>query len=78
MRAGYRVIAFVHDEFVIELDKLDDCTARAVDIDRICCEAMQQLVGDIPVTAEYALAERWYKQAEPVFDEGRLQVWRPT
>ena len=78
LKAGYQVIAFVHDEFVIELDKLDDCTARAVDIDRICCEAMQQLVGDIPVTAEYALAERWYKQAEPVFDGGRLQVWRPT
>ena len=79
LKAGYQVIAFVHDEFVIELDELDDCTAKAADIDRICCQAMEQLVGDIPVATEYALAERWYKQAEVVFDgEGRLQVWRPT
>jgi len=78
LKAGYQVVAFVHDEFVIELSKLDDCTAQAQRIERICCQAMQQLVGDIPVTAEYALAERWYKQAEAFYDEaGQLQVWQP-
>jgi hypothetical protein len=40
---------------------------------------MQPFVPGIPVTCEYALAERWYKQAEAVFnDEGQLQVWYPN
>ena len=78
LKAGYRVVAFVHDEFVIEIPRLDDWTAAAKDIERICCQAMQPLVGDIPVTCEYALMERWYKQAAAVFDsDGRLQIWRP-
>ena len=78
LKAGYRVVAFIHDEFIIELSKLDDCTAEAKRIERICCDTMQQLVGDIPVTAEYALAERWYKEAEAVLDDtGQLQLWEP-
>ena len=29
--------------------------------------------------AESALMERWYKQADPVFDDnGRLTIWRPA
>lgn len=63
---------------MIELNKLDNINAAAADIDRICCQAMQQLVGDIPVICEYALAERWYKSAVAVFDDqGLMQPWRP-
>lgn len=78
LKAGYTLIGFVHDEFIIELSKLANINAAAADIDRICCESMQQLVGDIPVTCEYALAERWYKSAVAVYDDqGLLQPWRP-
>ena len=78
LKAGHRVAAFVHDEFLIEIPRLDDWTAAAKDIERICCQAMQPLVGDIPVTCEYALMERWYKQAAAVFDsDGQLQIWQP-
>lgn len=72
-------VAFIHDEFVIELSRLDDCTAEAKRIERICCSSMQQLVGDLPVACEYALAERWYKRAEAAYDDlGRLQIWKPN
>lgn len=77
--ASYRVVAFVHDEFVIELPVDSDHTAQAKHIEHICCQAMQQLVGDIPIECEYALAERWYKQATAVYDtHGRLIPWQPT
>jgi hypothetical protein len=76
--AGYRVVAFVHDEFVIELPADADHTAQAKHVEHICCQAMQQLVGDIPIECEYALANRWYKQATAVRDiTGRLIPWQP-
>ena len=77
LKAGYRTVAFVHDEFIVELARSDDVTEAAIRIQTICCQAMQSLVGDIPVKCEYALVERWYKQAEAVFKDGRLQEWRP-
>jgi DNA polymerase I-like protein with 3'-5' exonuclease and polymerase domains len=77
--AGYRVVAFVHDEFVIELPVDADHAAQAQHIDHICCQAMQQLVGDIPIACEYALADRWYKQAAAVWDTaGNLIPWQPN
>jgi len=76
--AGYRVVAFVHDEFLIELPADADHTSQAKHVEHICCQAMRQLVGDIPIECEYVLTDRWYKQAEPVRDlEGRLVLWRP-
>ena len=77
-KAGYRVVAFIHDEFIIELNRLDRIDAAAADIPRICSEAMQPFVPGIPVPCEFALTERWYKGAEAVFnDAGQLQVWYP-
>ena len=77
-KAGYRVVAFIHDEFIIELKADQDLDLAAANINRICCEAMQPLVPGIPVKCEFALTERWYKGAEAVYDEsGRLKVWRP-
>jgi DNA polymerase I-like protein with 3'-5' exonuclease and polymerase domains len=78
MLAGHRVVAFVHDEFVIELPKNADHTSQARQIEHICCDAMQQLVGDIPIACEYSLADRWYKQATAVRDgAGNLIAWTP-
>ena len=78
LKAGYDLVGFIHDEFLIELSLFEDCTAHAKRIERICIDAMQILVGDIPVKCEYALARRWYKQAEAVFDSnGELQLWEP-
>lgn len=77
-KAGYRLVAFIHDEFIIELSKLDYIDRAAQDIERICSESMQPFVPGIPVPCEYALAERWHKGAEAVFDEtGKLQIWYP-
>jgi DNA polymerase I-like protein with 3'-5' exonuclease and polymerase domains len=77
-REGFRVVAFVHDEVLIELPRSAPHTEAANRIDRILCDAMQQLTGSIPIACEYALSDRWYKAAEAVFDEhGRLCLWNP-
>lgn len=76
---GYRCVAFVHDEVVIELPIESDHTTQAEEIDQILCESMAGLTGTIPIACEYSLSDRWYKQAEAVFDEaGKLRLWSPT
>jgi hypothetical protein len=77
-RDGFRTVAFVHDEALIELPVDSDHTQAAKRVDRILCESMEQLTGTIPIATEFALSDRWYKAAEAVFDDqGRLQLWRP-
>lgn len=77
-RAGFKVVCFVHDEFVVELPVACDHGAEAERIDLICCRAMEQITGTVPIETEYAVATCWSKQAELVRDEhGRIQVWRP-
>jgi len=79
MKAGFRIVAFIHDEFIVELNRDTNIDLAANDIQRICSESMQPFVPGIPVPCEYALTERWYKGAEAVYDtSGRLQVWKPS
>jgi DNA polymerase I-like protein with 3'-5' exonuclease and polymerase domains len=77
-RSGFRVVAFIHDEFLIELPVDSDHTEEASRIDRILCESMERLSGSVPISCEYALSERWYKEAEAVFDDRKkLRLWKP-
>jgi hypothetical protein len=73
IRAGYRVVAFVHDEVVIELPGDADHAAEARRVEKIMNRAMEVVTGDVPVAVEYALSRMWSKRARAVFDaEGRL------
>lgn len=78
-RADYRIVAFLHDEFIIELPRESDMDVEAAKITKICSESMQPFVPGIPVPCEFALTERWHKDAEAVYDQDRrLQVWYPS
>ena len=75
-RAGYRIVAFVHDEVVIELPEDADHAAEARAIEAIMNRAMERVTGDVPAACEYALSRRWSKKAKAIFDaEGRLLPW---
>ncbi len=76
---GYRVVAFVHDEVLIELPTDADHTAAARKIDEICCAAMRRVTGDVPICCgPPALMGHWAKDAEAVYDgQGRLRLWQP-
>lgn len=78
-KAGYQVVAFIHDEFIIELHRLDYIDQAVAEIPSICSNAMQPFVPGIPVPTEFALTKRWYKQAQAVWNDARqLQVWYPS
>ena len=72
-RAGYRVVAFVHDEVLIELPEDADHAAEARRVESIMNRAMEVVTGDVPVAVEYALSRVWSKKSKAVFDDrGRL------
>ena len=55
------------------------CRCHIKRIDSVMCQAMEEFTGTVPVACEYALMQRWYKQAEAVFDgEGCLVPWQPS
>ena len=74
---GSRPVAYVHDETITEVP-FDRMTEAAEAISDIMESAMQEYTPDIPIEAEPALALRWFKGADPVFDEdGNLEIWIP-
>jgi len=76
---GCRPFVFIHDEFGLEVPA-DYTRARpaAKRLSELMVQGMAEFVPDVPIKAEAALMERWYKQAEPVFDEaGELMLWTP-
>lgn len=74
---GSRPVAFVHDEYLVEVP-LARYRRCAREVERIMCDGMATVVPDVPIEAEPAAAIRWYKSAEPVFDpSGGLELWVP-
>jgi DNA polymerase I-like protein with 3'-5' exonuclease and polymerase domains len=67
-REKYRVVNFIHDEFLIELPEAANHAVEAKKIERILVEEMNRVVPDLPVLCEYALMRRWYAAAEALFD----------
>ena len=69
---GTRPVLFVHDEIILETP-LHLAHDAAMELKRLMEESMSIFTPDIPSLAEPALATRWWKGAEPVYnDEGRL------
>jgi hypothetical protein len=67
---------FIHDEIVAEMPE-DRYHEAGSELSRIMCQEMQSVVPDVRITASPAAMRRWYKSAEPVFENGRLQLWEP-
>lgn len=74
----FRVVNFIHDEFLIEVPESADQTAWARQVEQILIEEMQRVVPDIPIKVEYALMRRWYKGAEACFQDGILLPSKPV
>jgi DNA polymerase I-like protein with 3'-5' exonuclease and polymerase domains len=74
-----RTVAFVHDEFIVEVP--DDARAHdaAYELARLMLVGANEYLPDVPIPAskmEPLLMRRWSKKAEPRFDaNGRLVVW---
>jgi len=76
---GYRTVGFIHDEILVELpDQGGYVDKHIVDnVVGIMRESMQELTGDIPVSCEYALSDRWSKNAELIVEDNKVWCWTP-
>jgi hypothetical protein len=78
LMVGFRIVAFIHDEIVVEVEErsVKELDADAQLVNNIMCESMQQVTRNIPIKCEVILSRRWSKMAAPVFDSnGLLVVW---
>jgi|SRR5579862_64690 len=77
-REGFRIVNFIHDEFLIEFPIEADHTALAEKVKSIMIAEMQSVVPDLPVSCEYALMRRWYKGAKALYEDGKLVPAKPV
>jgi len=70
-----RVVAFIHDEILLEVPE-DRAHEAAFETVRLMVREASIVCPDVPFEAEPALCERWDKNMEPVFENGRLVPWK--
>lgn len=76
---GYRVVNFIHDEVIVELPLDDKLQYHVNAISKLMIAGMKRVIRTVDIKTEGALMPRWYKEAEPIFDdEGNLLIWEPT
>ena len=74
---GSRPVLFVHDEFILEVPEANahEATLRQSEV---MIAGMKEVVADVKVGTEFAIARRWYKGASAAYDENkRLVPWEP-
>lgn len=49
----------------------------AMEVKQIMEDSMRLVIRDVKVKAEPCLMRRWFKEAEPVYQDGRLVPWEP-
>ena len=68
----------VHDQAILAIPNDHQIQARVDRASQIMMQEMSKICPDVPVRVEACLSERWYKEAEPVFDDrDQLMIWRP-
>ncbi|KAH3765603.1 DNA polymerase family A [Pelomyxa schiedti] len=67
-RTGYKVVAFVHDEIVVEIPDAEDhiLTREVTMIEKILCTSMQELTRKVPISCKLALSRRWCKDPQKI------------
>lgn len=72
---GFRAVAFIHDEIIIEGPE-HRAHEAAKRLEAVMSAEMARYIPDIPVPAEAEVMRRWSKDAEPVTGpHGRLIPW---
>lgn len=60
-RAGFDVVAFIHDEVVLEIDESSDLNAVKTKIDGILIQVMQEICPDVAAEVKGEYRRRWGK-----------------
>lgn len=76
---GCNLLAFIHDEYLVEVPDDDLLTERALMVSQVMVQAQQISMPDITITVEPAAMRNWTKKAEPkwkkVGDQKILVPW---
>ncbi len=73
-----RPILFIHDEIITEVP-LENAVNAASEIQTIMQAGMEYYTPDIPSACSVALADRWYEEADTIYDKnGILTLWTPS
>lgn len=75
---GSRIIVFQHDETISEMPA-GEAHDAATRMSEVMVEELRRYCPDLApaVEAPPALARKWYKAMEPVYENGRLVPWEP-
>jgi len=70
-----RPVVFIHDEILMETpEEIVDSAAKR--LSHVMNREMQKVMPDVPITSEAHAMSRWFKNAEPVYDDsGKLKIW---
>jgi DNA polymerase I-like protein with 3'-5' exonuclease and polymerase domains len=71
---GSHIVNFEHDAYILEVPE-DKAHEAAMCFADIMIEAPKCFCPDVRLTTEVALAKRWSKNVEPIFENGRLIPW---
>jgi DNA polymerase I-like protein with 3'-5' exonuclease and polymerase domains len=74
---GSFIVLMLHDELILEVPE-----ARAHEAvnrqSEVMILGMREVVPDVKVGTEFAVARRWYKKAAAVYGtDGRIRPWEP-
>lgn len=62
VRSGWRVVAFIHDEVIVEVPVSEDVEAKGKELREVMVNAMAEVVTEVPVeVSEPAVMDRWVK-----------------
>lgn len=79
LKGRAQVVNEIHDETIVEvLSGPEDLHDIAMKVKEIMETSMQAVISAVKVTAQPAAMERWFKEAEPVYKDGKLVPWQPS
>lgn len=76
-RAGYRIVNFIHDEFLIEVPASSNLAQHTAIVERLMIEGMKEVIRDMDVRVESVVTSYWLKAAKSVWDAGgKVTPWQ--
>lgn len=72
---GCRPVAFIHDEWILEVPDDERADPAARELARLMIEGANKYLPDVPATTEPILMRYWSKEAKPIIENGRLKPW---
>lgn len=73
-RRRKRIVNFIHDEIVIEVDEDCNLLAEAEVLRDVMIDAMRKVVPDVRIAAEYAITRSWDKSDQvPLGEDGYMK-----